>query len=108
MDFEVFNKRIWLATATKHDEELQYIKEAFDTNWITTEGTNINEIERQISEKVGCKYAVALTNGTAALHLAAKLAGVKLYPEKQKPRTARISRHTGHITKSKSSSSLQR
>ena len=77
MKFEAFEKRIWLATATKHDEELQYIKEAFDTNWITTEGTNINEIERGISEKVGCKYAVALTNGTAALHLAAKLSGVK-------------------------------
>ena len=77
MKFEAFEKRIWLATATKHDEELQYIKEAFDTNWITTEGTNINEIERGISEKVGCKYAVAVTNGTAALHLAAKLAGVK-------------------------------
>ena len=77
MKFEAFDKRIWLATATKHDEELQYIKEAFDTNWITTEGTNINEIERGISEKVGCKYAVAVTNGTAALHLAVKLAGVK-------------------------------
>ena len=78
MKFEPFEKKIWLATATKHDEELKYIQEAFDTNWITTEGTNINEIERQVSEKVGCKYAVALTNGTAALHLAVKLAGVNV------------------------------
>ena len=77
MKFEAFKKRIWLATATKHDEEFQYIKEAFDTNWITTEGSNLVAIERQVSEKVGCKYAVALTNGTAALHLAVKLAGVK-------------------------------
>ena len=77
MEFEAFKKKIWLATPTKHDEEMKYIQEAFDTNWITTEGTNLVEIERQISERVGCKYAVALTNGTAALHLAVKLAGVK-------------------------------
>lgn len=77
MKFEPFEKKIWLATATKHDEEMKYIQEAFDTNWITTEGTNLVEIERQMSEKLGCKYAVSLTNGTAALHLAVKLAGVK-------------------------------
>lgn len=77
MKFEPFEKKIWLATATKHDEELKYIQEAFDTNWITTEGTNLVEIERQMSEKVGCKYVVALSCGTAALHLAVKLAGVK-------------------------------
>ncbi len=77
MAFEAFENKIWLATATKHTEEMKYIQEAFDTNWITTEGTNLIEIERQMCEKVGCKYAVALTNGTAALHLAVKLAGVK-------------------------------
>ena len=77
MKFKAFKNKIWLATATKHDDELKYIKEAFDTNWITTEGTNLIEIERQVSELVGCKYTVALTNGTAALHLAVKLAGVK-------------------------------
>lgn len=77
MKFEAFKNKIWLATPTKHEDELKYIKEAFDTNWITTEGANLVAIERQMSEKVGCKYAVALTNGTAALHLAVKLAGVK-------------------------------
>ena len=77
MNFEAFKNKIWLATPTMHDKELQYINEAFDTNWVTTEGSNIVEIERQVCEKIGCKYAVALTNGTAALHLAAKLAGVK-------------------------------
>ncbi len=77
MEIEAFKKKIWLSTATKHDDEMKYIQEAFDTNWITTEGTNIVEIERQVCEKVGCKYAVGLTNGTAALHLAVKLAGVK-------------------------------
>ena len=77
MKFDVFKNKIWLASATKHDDELQYVKEAFDTNWMTTEGTNLVEIERQVCEKVGCKHAVALTNGTAALHLAVKLADVK-------------------------------
>lgn len=77
MNFEPFEKKIWLATAKKHDEEMKYIQEAFDTNWITTEGTNLVAIENQMSEKIGCKYAVALSCGTAALHLAVKLAGVK-------------------------------
>ena len=57
--------------------EQKYVQEAFDTNWITTEGTNLTAIESMICDKVGCKYAVPLTNGTAALHLAVKLAGVK-------------------------------
>ena len=77
MKLEPFEKKIWLATAKKHDEEIKYIQEAFDTNWITTEGTNLVAIEQQMSEKIGCKYAVALSCGTAALHLAVKLAGVK-------------------------------
>ncbi len=77
MRFEAFKDKILLSTATKHEEELKYIQEAFDSNWITTEGMNLIEIERQISEKVGCKHAVALASGTAALHFAVKLAGVK-------------------------------
>ncbi|MBQ3195377.1 MAG: DegT/DnrJ/EryC1/StrS family aminotransferase [Clostridia bacterium] len=77
MNFETFENKIWLATPTKHDDEMKYIKEAFDTNWITTEGSNLVEIERKVCEKVGCKYAVSLTTGTAALHLASRAAGVK-------------------------------
>lgn len=77
MNFKAFKDKIWLSTPTKHAEELKYIQEAFDTNWITTEGTNLVAIEQQMSEKIGCKYAVALSSGTAALHLAVKLAGVK-------------------------------
>ena len=69
--------KVWLATPTMHGSEMEYIKEAFDTEWVTTEGTNISEIERRICEMTGCRYAVGLTNGTAALHLAVKLAGVK-------------------------------
>ena len=60
-----------------HGPELAYMKEAFETNWMSTVGANIDAIEKQIAEKVGCKYAVALSCGTAALHLCVKLAGVK-------------------------------
>ena len=72
-----FTKKIWLSSPTMHGDELQYVKEAYETNWMSTVGANINEVERQVAEKMGCKYAVALSCGTAALHLAVKLAGVK-------------------------------
>ncbi|MBP3360692.1 MAG: aminotransferase class I/II-fold pyridoxal phosphate-dependent enzyme [Clostridia bacterium] len=72
-----FKDKVWLSSPTMHGEELQYMKEAYQTNWMSTIGENINEVERIISEKVGCKYAVALSCGTAALHLAVKLAGIK-------------------------------
>lgn len=75
--FEAFEERVWLSTPTMHGEELNYITEAYTTNWMSTVGENINEVERQICGKVGCKYAVALSSGTAALHLAMKIAGVK-------------------------------
>ena len=77
MEFKVFEKKIWLSTPTMHGDELKYIQEAFDTNWITTEGSNIPAIEKLVTEKLGCNYAVPLANGTSALHLAVKLAGVK-------------------------------
>ena len=70
-------KKIYLSSPTMHGEELKYMQEAYETNWMSTVGANINEVENQISEKVGCKYAVALASGTSALHLAVKLAGVK-------------------------------
>jgi len=71
------NKRIYLATPTMHGDELKYMEEAYSTNWMSTVGANINEVERLACEKVGCKYAVALSSGSAALHLAFKLAGLK-------------------------------
>lgn len=74
---EKFEKKIWLSSPTMHGDEIKYVKQAYDTNWMSTVGENINEIEKQICEKVGCKYAVALSCGTSALHLAVKLAGVK-------------------------------
>ena len=69
--------KIWLSTPTMHGEELVYMREAYETNWMSTVGENINRIEESICEKVGCRYAVALSCGTAALHMAVKLAGVK-------------------------------
>ena len=76
-EFDKFEKKVWLATPTMHGEEIKYVEEAYKTNWMSTVGENINEVERQVAEKVGCKYAVALSCGTSALHLAVKLAGVK-------------------------------
>ena len=74
-----FEKKIWLSSPTMHGEELAYVQKAYETNWMSTVGENINEVEKQIAEKVGCHYAVALSAGTAALHLCTKLAGEKLY-----------------------------
>lgn len=81
-DFKPFKEFLYLASPTVHKnatgyEELTYIQEAFDTNWLSTLGTNINECERMVADKVGVKYAVALSSGTSALHLAMKLVGVK-------------------------------
>lgn len=74
-----FEKKIWLSSPTMHDgDEIKFVKEAYDTNWMSTVGANINEIENMICNKVGCKYAVALSSGTSALHLAMKLANVKV------------------------------
>ena len=74
-----FEKKLWLASPTMHGEELKYMQEAYETNWMSTVGANINEVERLTCEKIGCGYSVALSSGTAALHLAIKLAGERLY-----------------------------
>ncbi len=76
---EPFKKKIWLASPTMHGDEQKWVKDAFDKNWITTAGENINEVERQMAEYIGVNHAVALSCGTAALHLAIRLAGEKLY-----------------------------
>ena len=75
--FEKFESKVWLSSPTMHGLEIAYMKEAYETNWMSTVGKNINEVERLTCEKIGCKYAVALSAGTAALHMAVKLAGVK-------------------------------
>lgn len=77
--FERFGKKLFLASPTMHGEELEYVTEAYRTNWMSTVGENINQVEAIACEKIGCKYAVALSAGTAALHMAMKLAGLELY-----------------------------
>lgn len=74
---EPFEHKIWLSSPTMHGEEMQYIKEAYDTNWMSTVGENLNAIEKTIGEDLDHQHAVALSAGTAAIHLAIKLAGVK-------------------------------
>ena len=76
---EPFASKIWLASPTMHGDEQRWVKDAFDKNWITTAGENINEVEKQMSEYIGVNYAVGLSCGTAALHLAIRLAAEKLY-----------------------------
>lgn len=76
-DIQPFEKRVWLSSPTLHGEELEYIAEAYNTNWFSTAGANVEAVERLMCEKVGCGHAVALSSGTAAMHLAVRLAGVK-------------------------------
>ena len=75
--FEKFKDKVWLSSPTMHGPELEYIHQAYRSNWMSTVGENINEAERLACEKTGSRYAVALASGTSALHLAVKLAGVK-------------------------------
>ena len=77
---EPFERRQWLSSPTMHGDELKYLTEAIETNWVSTIGKNIDELERMIAEELGMKYAVALACGTAALHLATKLAAERIYP----------------------------
>ncbi|HFU3843584.1 TPA: DegT/DnrJ/EryC1/StrS family aminotransferase [Streptococcus suis] len=72
-----FENKVWLASPTMHGDELAYMKEAYDTNWMTTAGSNINALEEIITEYIKSEQVVALSSGTSALHLAMKLAGIK-------------------------------
>jgi dTDP-4-amino-4,6-dideoxygalactose transaminase len=71
-------KKIWLASPHMSDEgyEIQYVQEAFDTNWVAPLGPNVNEFEKELAARVGSKHAAAMTSGTGAIHLALKAAGV--------------------------------
>ena len=89
---EPFASRVWLSSPTMHGDEQRWVDEAIQTNWVSTVGRNIDEIERQIAEYVGCRYAVGLSAGTAALHLATKLAGEKLYGQ-AKPNQGTLQGH---------------
>ena len=77
--FVPFEKKLWLSSPTMYGDEIGYVDEAYSTNWMSTVGKNIDEVERITCEKIGCRYAVALSNGTGALHMAMKLVGQELY-----------------------------
>lgn len=75
-NFKKQGEKIWLSSPSMYADSMKYVQEAYETNWMSTIGANIDEVEKNFCEKVGCKYAVALSAGTAALHMAVKLAGV--------------------------------
>ncbi|NLL78185.1 MAG: aminotransferase class I/II-fold pyridoxal phosphate-dependent enzyme [Clostridiales bacterium] len=70
-------KRIYLSSPTMHGKEQEFVKEAFDTNWVAPLGPNVNSFEKELAEHVNIPYAAALSAGTAAIHLALRLLGVK-------------------------------
>lgn len=90
--YKSFEDKVWLSSPTMHGTELKYVKEAYEANWMSTVGANINEVEKLICEKVGCKQAVALSCGTSALHLSMKLAGEQVY-RKQDTRNGALAGH---------------
>lgn len=89
---EPFDRKVWLSSPTMHGEEQKWVDDAIQTNWVSTVGANINEVEKQMAEYIGCKYAVGLSCGTAALHLATKLAGERLYGQ-AKPNEGTLQGH---------------
>lgn len=76
-EIKPYHKKVYLSSPTMHGEEIAFIKDAYQKNWMSTVGENIDEVEKRLSEKIGMKYAVGLSCGTSALHLAMKLAGIK-------------------------------
>ncbi len=74
-----FDRKVWLSSPTMHGDEQKWVDKAIQTNWVSTVGTNISEVEKSISQYLGIDYAVGLSSGTAALHLAIRLAGERLY-----------------------------
>ena len=69
-------KRIYLSSPTMHGEEQEFIKEAFDTNWVAPLGPNVNAFEKELADYAGIAHASALSSGTAAIHLALKILGI--------------------------------
>ena len=87
-----FPQKIWLSSPTMHGDEQWWVDEAIRTNWVSTVGANINAVEEQMAEYVGSKYAVGLSCGTSALHIATKLAAEKLYGQ-AKPNEGTLQGH---------------
>lgn len=74
-----FKNKVWLSYPTMHGDELKWVNDAIQANWVSTVGTNINEVERMTAEKIGRKCAVAMSCGTVALYLVIRLCGEKFY-----------------------------
>ena len=83
LGIEKFDRKVWLSSPTMHGDEQKWVDEAIQTNWVSTVGANINEVERLMAEYIGIHYAVALSCGTAALHLAICLAAEKIWGENE-------------------------
>ena len=69
-------KRIYLSSPTMHGKEQEFVKEAFDTNWVAPLGPNVNGFEKEMAQYAGIAHAAALSSGTAAIHLALRLLGI--------------------------------
>ena len=78
---EPFKHKVWLSSPTMHGDELRYVTEAIETNWVSTIGANIDALEEQMADYMDMPYAVALSSGTAALHMCMKLAGERINPD---------------------------
>lgn len=78
-DNKFLQPKVWLSTPTMHGKELSYIEDAYASNWMSTVGENINQVESTLCKKIGCRYSVALSSGTAALHMAIRAAGYEVY-----------------------------
>lgn len=89
---EPFKTKVWLSSPTMHGDEQRWVDEAIRTNWVSTIGANIDAVEKEIANYIGSKYAVGLSCGTAALHLATKLAGERLYGQ-AKPNQGTLQGH---------------
>lgn len=76
-DFKRFEEKIWLSSPTMHGEEMEFINEAFETNWVAPLGENVNKFEKELADFIGIKEGAAMVSGTSALHCCMKLAGVK-------------------------------
>ena len=76
-EIKPYKKHIYLSSPTMHGEEIKFVQEAYETNWMSTIGKNIDEVEKECASRIGVEYSVGLSCGTSALHLAMKLAGIK-------------------------------
>ena len=89
---EPFKTKVWLSSPTMHGDEQRWVDEAIQTNWVSTVGANIDAVEKEMAAYIGSKYTVGLSCGTAALHLATKLAGERLYGQ-AKPNQGTLQGH---------------